>query len=1141
MLEVKNLVKIYKAKGGVTVRALDDVSIKFKETGMIFLLGKSGSGKSTLLNVIGGLDKPDSGEIIIKGKNSKTFSGGDFDSYRNTYIGFIFQEYNILEEFNLEQNISLALQLQGKPNDKKAVEAILEQVDLAGLGKRKPNTLSGGQKQRVAIARALIKNPEIIMADEPTGALDSKTGKQVFDTLKKLSKEKLVIVVSHDRDFAEKYGDRIIELSDGKIISDVSKEYIAPKSVNSNIDVINENTISIKDTSKLTSQDVKELINILQSQKGEAIITASEKDLPVIKQTMHISEEGVSEVFKETEEVEVKEYDGKKTKFIRSHLPFSRAFKMGSSSLKSKPVRLIFTAILNIVALIMFGLTSTLMLFQENYTVSQALAKSERNVEAIRKEFKFKNTTYRINNMTDEKKESYSYESYDGTYFGESEVSNYNKSGLNFTGLITFTLPQSYSDNYIAYSLFEATKSPTYYYRVHTGFSGFVDKDPSELGFYYVGGHSPTSIEEIVLPRYLADGMLESWGVSTYADLIDKQLSVSIYTEQSLRLNFTISGVVNVGEEPTKYNDLKKDDGSLSGEQISKLSDGLKNVIHNSFHTVGFIHPSLFNEYKDYMQLTALNRTNNNLNMHVRGLNVDTIQTEERYPDTDSSRTFIVDEKILGTKGVKFYNTQGQEISSPSSLEEKEILLPFNEYRNWSRREEDVYYHKISSMFNGSGRRFSPSLNNLNENDPETYEKYENACKNLADNVYNDEYRNSEDYNNDLAILNQVVELYYKEADRNEHYYNEFDFLNYLGQNWNYTDDYNLFRQYYYEISDSFPYDFSKLDQMISIISNDINGNYYKIYKIHRLDEKSYYIDQAERERYIMFIDKFINTGNLEEDEWSLVNQMLTRLGFNEDDYHIDANYQSETLDLTYSTKFKYLSYKHTSGELTVKGFYSAPNYYEKVLTKTLIKNQGIMDEYVTETVISSSYVEPSDMKYSYLISNTTYSQSQIDVMLSGNSTSRVRMTNNTYKSLSYLLNTISTLKTTFLIIGIVFAVFAALMLFNFISTSIAAKTREIGILRAVGARGSDLFKIFFSESGLISLICVVISIVATIFIARYMNDSMSKDLGIQLLDFNLINMGIMIAGSMLIAFLGTFFPVLIASKKPPVESIRTL
>ena len=223
MLEVKNLKKVYKTKNDVVTDALDGVSIQFPEKGLVFLLGKSGSGKSTLLNVCGGLDAPTEGEIIVKGRSSKDFTQSDFDSYRNTFVGFIFQEYNILDEFSVEDNIALALELQGKPKDKEAIDKLLKDVDLDGFAKRKPNTLSGGQKQRIAIARALIKSPEIIMADEPTGALDSATGKQVFETLKKLSRDKLIVVVSHDRDFAEEYGDRIIELKDGKILSDVTK------------------------------------------------------------------------------------------------------------------------------------------------------------------------------------------------------------------------------------------------------------------------------------------------------------------------------------------------------------------------------------------------------------------------------------------------------------------------------------------------------------------------------------------------------------------------------------------------------------------------------------------------------------------------------------------------------------------------------------------------------------------------------------------------------------------------------------------------------------------------------------------------------------------------------------------------------
>lgn len=223
MIVLKNITRTYKPKKGVPVNALNNVSLKFAKTGMVFILGKSGSGKSTLLNVIGGLDKYDSGELIIKDKSTLKFSQNDFDSYRNTMIGFIFQEYNVLDDFTVAQNIGLALELQGiKPSSEK-INEILNLVDLDDYGRRKPNELSGGQKQRVAIARALVKNPEIIMADEPTGALDSETGKQILDTLKKLSETRLVIVVSHDRDFATNYGDRIVEFKDGEIISDVSK------------------------------------------------------------------------------------------------------------------------------------------------------------------------------------------------------------------------------------------------------------------------------------------------------------------------------------------------------------------------------------------------------------------------------------------------------------------------------------------------------------------------------------------------------------------------------------------------------------------------------------------------------------------------------------------------------------------------------------------------------------------------------------------------------------------------------------------------------------------------------------------------------------------------------------------------------
>ena len=276
MLEVIHLTKLYKTKGGADVRALDDVSLRFPEKGMVFLLGRSGSGKSTLLNVCGGLDSPTSGEIVVKGRSSRDFTQSDFDSYRNTFVGFVFQEYNILDEFSVEDNIALALELQGKPKDKKTIEKLLADVDLSGYAKRKPNTLSGGQKQRIAIARALVKNPEIIMADEPTGALDSSTGKQVLDTLKKLSENKLVIVVSHDRDFAEQYGDRIVELKDGKIISDVSKARAESAALSANLTVSGD-TLCVKSGAALSDTDFEAVKAFLTRTEGSVVILGRPK------------------------------------------------------------------------------------------------------------------------------------------------------------------------------------------------------------------------------------------------------------------------------------------------------------------------------------------------------------------------------------------------------------------------------------------------------------------------------------------------------------------------------------------------------------------------------------------------------------------------------------------------------------------------------------------------------------------------------------------------------------------------------------------------------------------------------------------------------------------------------------------------
>ena len=223
MLKLENISKIYKS-GDNTVVALDDVSISFRNSEFVSILGPSGCGKTTLLNIIGGLDRYSKGNLAIKGKSTAHYKSSDWDSYRNHSIGFIFQSYNLIPHQTVLQNVELALTISGVSSSERKERALnaLKEVGLEEQAAKHPNQLSGGQMQRVAIARALINNPEIVLADEPTGALDSKSSIQVMEILKKISEDRLVIMVTHNPELAEKYSTRIVKLFDGKIVDDTN-------------------------------------------------------------------------------------------------------------------------------------------------------------------------------------------------------------------------------------------------------------------------------------------------------------------------------------------------------------------------------------------------------------------------------------------------------------------------------------------------------------------------------------------------------------------------------------------------------------------------------------------------------------------------------------------------------------------------------------------------------------------------------------------------------------------------------------------------------------------------------------------------------------------------------------------------------
>ena len=304
MLKLKNITKEY-VSGDSKVEALKGISIEFRKNEFVSILGQSGCGKTTLLNIIGGLDRYTSGDLIINGKSTKDFKDKDWDAYRNYSVGFVFQSYNLIPHQTILANVELALTISGvskKERKERAVKA-LEAVGLKEQIHKKPNQLSGGQMQRVAIARALVNNPDIILADEPTGALDTKTSVQIMEILKEISKDKLIVMVTHNPDLAEKYSSRIVKILDG-VITDDSKPFTKE-------DEENEKNIKAKSgrTSMKFFTALRLSLNNLMTKKGRTILTSFAGSIGIIGIALILSiSNGVQNYINRVEEETLSSY-----------------------------------------------------------------------------------------------------------------------------------------------------------------------------------------------------------------------------------------------------------------------------------------------------------------------------------------------------------------------------------------------------------------------------------------------------------------------------------------------------------------------------------------------------------------------------------------------------------------------------------------------------------------------------------------------------------------------------------------------------------------------------------------------------------------------------------------------------------------
>ncbi len=348
MIKVENLTKIYKSKGSFDCKALDNVSFVLGDKGFVFVIGKSGSGKSTLLNMLGALDNVTSGDVVVDGNSLSSLKNSHFDDYRNNNIGFIFQDFHLIDTLTVRRNVELSLDLQNK-TDNGEVDDALKKVGLDGYGDRYPRELSGGQKQRVAIARAIAKKPKVVLADEPTGNLDTKTSKQIINLLKQLSKEILIVVVSHNLADAHNNADRIIELADGKILSDTSE--IA--SYKDEVSICND-TVTLPYMRKLTADE--------QTLIEKALFNGEIK---------HIKQ--LDGKFKQTVEPQ---YADKQVPLQKTKLKPGKAVKLTGNMIKSSIWRSFVSAFVAACIIVVLALSQTIIAFDSTEIINHEFAKS---------------------------------------------------------------------------------------------------------------------------------------------------------------------------------------------------------------------------------------------------------------------------------------------------------------------------------------------------------------------------------------------------------------------------------------------------------------------------------------------------------------------------------------------------------------------------------------------------------------------------------------------------------------------------------------------------------------------------------------------------------------------------------------------
>ena len=1053
MLEIKNITKIYETEG-FSQTALDSVSVNFRENEFASILGPSGSGKTTFLNIIGGLDHYTSGDLIINGMSTKKFKDSDWDSYRNHRIGFVFQNYNLISHQTILANVKLALTLSGI-SKKEATDRALKALKDVGLEKhvnKRPNQLSGGQMQRVAIARALVNNPDILLADEPTGALDSETSIQIMDLLKNIAKSKLVIMVTHNPELAKEYSSRIITIKDGKITSDSNPfDGKKKKEEQNNVDKTKKTSMSFFTALSLS-------FNNLMTKKGRTILVSIAGSIGIIGIALILA---VSTGFQN---------------YVDS---------IGEETLTSYPLTIMQES--TDITGVLLSMTSgdkenddSKMVKEQQYLTSMLSNVSANDLKSFKKYYE--DNFNKVKDDISTTKYSYSIDPLIYTIDAKNKLSKLNPSNL-------FSSMMGSNSMLSSYSSFSSI------------FTQMIDNQETIKEQYNIlEGRLPEKYDEVVIvlsePNTISDLLVYSLGFRDNKELTDMVTkimsgeSVDIHNEP---LTLSYNDLMNVELKLIEPSDTYKYSSKYDVyEDMSNDNEYMKKLYNEAtrLKVVGILSPK---EGVSAMSLNPGVSYRSDLIKHIidYSANKDIVKKQLSNQNID-----VFSNKKFDSKNNNFDFS----FSDLVSVDAKKLQSAFN-----INIDED----KLKKDANNSMNEIA---NSITTNTKPAKDAFTSGLKTLSNGMFNS-------INDKVSIndMNNVIDTY---LESNE----AFSLLSSLEASYVIPKDKfkiiykgileSLLKTYidsYYEIDPSLTTDPTNKTAIIdsTMVENLINTSLENIY-----------------------ITGTIETMGQTMTETLIKKEVLTKVG------ELTSNITSSFANAFNVDENKIASafnFNFTEDELM--RVVSAMMNKEEKNAKTNLISLGYQD--MDEPTFISFYFTSFDAKEHFLSFIEEYNKkmedtNQDDKVINFSDTTGILM-----NSVKTIVNAVSYVLIAFVLISLVVSSF---MIGIITYISVYERTKEIGILRSIGASKRNISSIFNAETFIIGLLSGLFGITISYILIPIINAILHHYTGNIPLSASLeiTNALILVLLSIILTLIGGLIPARSASKKDPVEALRS-